>query len=254
PGAASAVGAGSGVAPGPGGGVGPAGTALSAGAGGSASATNPFGAPASGGPAPGELPGASAGSSPAAASPVATPAPGAANADCDLSGRWLVVQRDGISVPSPRVDQVIQAWLYYELRQDGAALRVEKGLDCGYRVLPLPPPPAPTLAATGDASAAWPGILANDTHTGRTGNVVPEAGTCRLHLDDEVSVRGATATYYADPSRPLPAPGSPPATPTTPGWEDWDGDGNPGISVRVESVLVRGQVHVASRERSVYDG
>lgn len=165
-----------------------------------------------------------------------------------------MLQRDGISVPSPRVDQVIQAWLYYEVQQDGAALRVTKGLDCGYRVLPLPPPPAPTLAATGDASAAWPGILANDTHRGRTGSFVSEGAGCRLHLDDEYSIRGATASYFSDPSRPLPAPGSPAATASTPGWEDWDGDGSPGITVKVDSVLVRGQVHVVSRERSVYDG
>jgi hypothetical protein len=186
------------------------------------------------------------------AGPVA--AGGAASAGCDLEGRWLVVQRDGINVPSPRVDQAIQSWLYYEVEQDGSALSVTKGLDCGYRVMPLPPPPAPTLAATGDASAAWPGILANDTHTGRTGSYVAEGSGCRLHLDDEFSIRGATAAYFEDPSRPLPAPGSPPASAGMPGWEDWDADGKPGITVKLDSVLVRGEVHVVSRERSVFDG
>lgn len=163
---------------------------------------------------------------------------GAASAGCDLEGRRLVVQRDGINVPSPRVDQAIQSWLYYEVQQDGSALTVIRGLDCGYRVMPLPPPPAPTLAATGDASAAWPGILANDTHTGRTGSFVAEGSGCRIHFDDEYSVRGATASYFEDPSRPLPAPGSPAATAGLPGWEDWDADGNPGITVKVDSVLV----------------
>lgn len=194
------------------------------------------------------------GASMAGSTPSSPASPGAASPDCDLEGRWLVVQRDGISVPSPRVDQAIQAWLYYEVQQEGSAVRVVKGLDCGYRVLPLPPPPAPTLAATGDASAAWAGILANDTHTGRTGSYTSEGSGCRLHFGDEFSIRGATASFYSDPSRPLPAPGSSAATPSAPGWEDWDGDGNPGITVRVESVLVRGQVHVVSRERSVYDG
>jgi hypothetical protein len=197
--------------------------------------------------------GGSTSSTPAATGGVGGGAPVSA-AECTVRGRWLVTQRNGVSVPSPRVDQALHSWFYYELEQSGPDLRVTKGLDCGYRLAPLPPPPAPTLAGSGDASGAWAGILQRDTHTGRTGRITVDGSECLLHLDTEYTIRGATASYYSDPARPLPASGLPAATATSPGWEDWDADGKPGITIRVDSVLVRGAVHIAGRESSVYDG
>jgi hypothetical protein len=43
------------------------------------------------------------------------------------------------------------------------------------------------------------------------------------------------------------------ATSTTPGWEDWDNDGNPGITMNVTG-LATGQIYIAIREWNLWSG
>ncbi len=167
--------------------------------------------------------------------------------DCSLNGRWLVAQR--VLATAIGQDQAAHNWFYYEIHQgSGGDLTVTKGLHCGFEVVKKT-----SLAASVDSSLAWPSILMHDTSTGRKGSMVKEGTQCHLKLDKEYVVRGATVSYYLDPATKMPdktmkADGS------KPGWEDWDGDGNPGISFKVTSALASGTLYVCQRDWTVYDG
>jgi hypothetical protein len=168
------------------------------------------------------------------------------DAECDFNGRWLVAQR--ILATAIGQDQAGHNWFYYEVQHQGQNLVVTKGLHCGYDVKPKT-----SLAATVDSSPAWPGILINDSSAGRKGTYVKSGSNCTLHFDKEYVVRGATVSHYSDPSVALPTKDQA-ASGTTPGWEDWDNDGNPGISLKVTSPLASGTLYTAQRDWTQYDG
>ena len=166
--------------------------------------------------------------------------------DCDLNGRWLIAQR--VLATAVGQEQAAFSWFYYQIHQEGAALTVQKGLHCGFEVVKKT-----SLAASVDSSGAWPALLERLRSTGRKGRFVKEDAGCRLHLEKEYVVRGASLPHYLDPTRPLPDR-SQPATGDAPGWEDWDGDGQPGLSYRVRSSLANGTLYVCQREWTEYDG
>jgi hypothetical protein len=172
------------------------------------------------------------------------PGPGAAA--CDLSGRWLVVQR--VLATAIGQQQAAHTWYYYEVEQRGADLLVRKGLHCGFDVIKKT-----ALAASVDSSGAWPAILQRNSSSGRRGRFLPEGDGCRLTLDKEYVVRGATLPAYLDPTRKLPDRAMM-AGAGVPGWEDWDGDGNPGISLKVSSSLASGTLYTCQRDWTAYDG
>jgi hypothetical protein len=172
--------------------------------------------------------------------------PGEAPGTCNLSGPWLVAQR--LLVTAAGQEQSAQTWFYYDLQQQGTALTVMRGLHCGYRVVKKSP-----LAANVDSSAAWPAFLARNSSAGRRGQVTTESGGCHVTLAREYVVRGATVPHYLNPAVALPdrtqAAGA-----GNPGWEDWDADGNPGISIRISSALASGTLFDCQREWTEYDG
>jgi hypothetical protein len=168
------------------------------------------------------------------------------DAECDLNGRWLVAQR--ILASAIGQDQASHNWFYLEVRHEGADLVVLKGLHCGYEVIKKT-----ALGADVDSSGAWAGILSHVGSTGRKGHYAKQGTTCHLSLDKEYVVRGATVGYYVDPANPLPSK-TQQAAGSTPGWEDWDGDGNPGISLKVNSAVASGVLYLAQRDWTVYDG
>jgi hypothetical protein len=170
----------------------------------------------------------------------------AQDAECDLNGRWLVAQR--VLASAIGQDQAAHNWFYYEIRHEGADLVVLKGLHCGYEVIKKT-----SLSAAVDSSGAWASFLEHDTSTGRTGTYVKEGSSCHLTLAKEYVVRGATVAYYDNPSNPLPGKADQ-ANGSTPGWEDWDGDGNPGISLKVSSTLASGVLYSCQRDWTNYDG
>jgi hypothetical protein len=165
--------------------------------------------------------------------------------ECDLRGRWLVSQRYVAEALSEK--QGSHSWFYLEVRQEGASITLQKGLHCGYNVTPIT-----ALGGKVDCSAAWPSFLAKNSSTGRQGTFVKSGSVCKLKLDREFTPRGVTLPYYLDPANVLPT-SSQPAQGTTPGWEDWDGDGNPGVTLNV-SGLASGQIYSAQRERTAYEG
>jgi hypothetical protein len=165
--------------------------------------------------------------------------------ECDLRGRWLVSQRYVAEALSEK--QGSHSWFYLEVRQEGASITVQKGLHCGYNVTPIT-----ALGGKVDCSAAWPSFLAKNSSAGRKGTFVKSGTVCKLKLDREFTARGVTLPYYLDPANALPTAGQP-AQGTTPGWEDWDGDGHPGVTLSV-SGLASGQIYSAQRERTSYEG
>jgi hypothetical protein len=165
---------------------------------------------------------------------------------CDLNGVWLVAQRE-LAVAIGQ-EQAAHNWFYYEVHQDGAELSVTKGLHCGYEVIAKT-----SLAANVDSSGAWSAFLTHNSSAGRKGSFVQEGASCHLVLDRQYVVRGATLPYYLDPTIPLPGPNEA-ANGTVPGWEDWDQDGHPGISLKVTSPLASGTLYTCQRDWTAYDG
>jgi hypothetical protein len=168
------------------------------------------------------------------------------DAECDLRGRWLVAQR--VLATAIGQEQAAHNWFYFEIRHEGADVLVLKGLHCGYEVIKKT-----ALSAAVDSSGAWPAFLKHNSSAGRRGQYVKQGSECKLTLDKEYVVRGATIAFYSDPQNPLPKKDQQ-ASPTAPGWEDWDGDGNPGISLKVSSSLASGTLYTVQRDWTRYEG
>ncbi len=164
---------------------------------------------------------------------------------CDLNGRWLVAQR--VLADAIGQTQASHNWFYYELRQDGTTVTVTQGLNCGFDVVHVTP-----LGADVDSSGAWPSILTHDNDAGRMGTMQATSTGCSVAFDKLYTVRGATQSFYDDPTQPLPS-ASQQAMGSTPGWEDWDGDGNPGITFDV-TAPTKGNLYVAQRDWTQYAG
>lgn len=157
---------------------------------------------------------------------------------CDLSGRWLSTVHKVTDALGQL--QYVHTYDYYEIEQQGPAFIVSKGLRCGDdgRGTGL-------FAATVDFSATWEAVRQRVSYAGRRGTSVEVAGGCEVALEPWYMVLGATLPHYLDPSIPLPSADEA-ATGASPGWEDWDEDGNPGITGQV-SGAVSGEVYVAPR-------
>ena len=177
--------------------------------------------------------------------PTGSAGPGAAGS-CDLNGRWLIAQR--VLATALGQQQAVHSWFYDEIEQKGANLIVTRGLHCGFVVVKKT-----SLAANVDSSGSWPMFLQKNSSTGRRGTYVKDGNGCRLVLETEYVVRGATVAAYRDPKLPLPTR-TEKATGTTPGWEDWDGDDQPGISLKVSSSLASGTLYTVQRDWTRYEG
>ena len=166
--------------------------------------------------------------------------------ECDLGGRWLVAQR--VLAAALGQVQASHNWFYYEIRHEGAELVVTRGLHCGFEVVKKS-----SLSASVDSSGGWPAFLLHNRSTGRRGSFIREGAGCRLRLEREYVVRGATVAHYSNPANPLPTR-TQKAEGQTPGWEDWDGDGNPGVSLVVSSSLASGTLYTCQRDWTEYAG
>lgn len=175
------------------------------------------------------------------------PAPGTGgdSGPCDLTGHWLISQRQ--IAQGLGVRQAGLWWYYYELEQSGGTITVKKGLVCGGEVRPVD-----LLAAAVEWSAAWPAITAKNSHAGRRGTVTSAGSDCMVSFERAYAVVGATTPYYADARNPLPSVDQK-GSGDTPGWEDWDGDGQPAVSLIV-SGIVTGTRYTALRAWNEWSG
>ena len=165
--------------------------------------------------------------------------------ECDMSGRWLVTQH--LVSDALGSLQYGHYFYYYEIDQEAAVLTVTKGLLCGYDSIG-----SGDFAATADFRAAWASTVSKVNLAGQTGTSTPQAAGCKVDFQKWYTVRGATVAYYKDPAKPLPSVFEQ-ATDSSPGWEDWDGDGNPGIT-GVVSGIVSGKIFVAPRMWTAMSG
>ncbi|HVZ30838.1 MAG TPA: hypothetical protein VG963_00345, partial [Polyangiaceae bacterium] len=162
-----------------------------------------------------------------------------------MRGAWLISQRtvaQGLGVK-----QAGLWWYYYELEQNGSELTVKQGLVCGAKVIPVD-----ILAAGVDWDAAWPTMVEKNSHAGRRGTAASTASGCNVSFERAYNVLGATTPYYADASHPLPTIDQQ-ASGDTPGWEDWDNDGHPAVSLHV-SGIVTGTRYTALRAWNEWSG
>jgi len=199
----------------------------------------------SGDNAPSVTAGSRAPSSPANPTPTAPSTPTPSTASCDLSGRWLCTLHyvtDGLGNL-----QYNHKYIYYEIEQSGDAFTVKKGMQCGNDTIA-----GGAFAIMGNFSAAWPALMRKVVYAGRAGTSVKAASGCKIELAKMYTVLGATVPHYLDPSVPLPT-AEEKATDAKPGWEDWDGDGNPGVT-GVLSGTVSGKIFVATREWTLLTG
>lgn len=164
---------------------------------------------------------------------------------CSLTGRWLVTVH--YVTDSLGQLQYCHTYLYYDIEQTADSLVVKKGLHCGDDAVA-----SGDLAANIDFSKSWTAVAGHVVHAGRKGTSVAAGDGCKVDLEKMYTVRGATIPYYLDPSKPLPSAENP-AMGSTPGWEDWDMDGNPGVSGNITGV-VSGTIFVAPRQWTQMSG
>jgi hypothetical protein len=173
--------------------------------------------------------------------------PEATTTVCDLTGRWLATEREVAN--GLGAQEATHIWYYLEISQSGSQARITKGLNCGGNIRPIS-----AVGANSDYPKLWPALLTHDTQTGRTATstTMSSGGGCSVSFDKRYMVMGATVPFYEDPNQMLPT-SSQQATASSPGWEDWDQDGNPGYTVNVTG-FVTGQVYLATRGWSVWSG
>jgi hypothetical protein len=171
--------------------------------------------------------------------------PAAGSAGCDLTGRWIVTYHlvnDALGEP-----QYTHYYHYFEIDQQGDTFTVTKGALCDYDSVGVG-----AFAATSSFSGARDVVAERVNYSGRKGSSVVDPGGCKIDFDEWFTVIGASTPYYLDPDVALPS-AEEMASGDTPGWEDWDEDGNPGITGQV-SGIVTGKVFVAPRLRTSFGG
>jgi hypothetical protein len=103
-----------------------------------------------------------------------------------------------------------------------------------------------------DDQDAWPSYTMHPAYEGRKGTVQKASGGCMVAVDKDATIRGATVAAYRDPSVALPKLDQE-AAGGAPGWEDWDEDGQPGVTLNI-SGLATGKLYAVTRNWTAYSG
>jgi hypothetical protein len=176
---------------------------------------------------------------------------------CDLTGKWIATQRSLQDAVGGMVVQSGHSWSYWEFEQRNSQAVVKKVLQCGEEVKDHSVTGLGTQVTS--TQALWDGMtLNNKVLDGKaTYGPVPGSEQCQLQIDKCAVVRGATFSYFSafgaggfthpfDETMQT-AQGS------TPGSEDWDNDGNPGVTYHV-SGIANGDIYMAQRDLAEYKG
>lgn len=164
---------------------------------------------------------------------------------CDLTGRWLVVQRSVEGAIG--VEAAVRNWMYFEFSQSGQDVTATRGLDCGFDSVPLS-----AVSGSADLHKSWPTITQKNQMAGRKATIQSTSSGCTVSFPTYVSVYGSTVPYYRDTSHAMPGTNDK-ASGSTPGWEDWDADGNPGITYNISGIAT-GQVFYTTRMTNTWSG
>ena len=157
---------------------------------------------------------------------------------CDLSGRWLATLHYVTDALGQL--QTVHSYTYYEIERQGDGYAITKGLHCGDEALA-----EGVFAVQVDFRSAWDSVVGRISYAGRAVSSVQTTAGCAVRFGKWYIVRGASYPHYTDPSIPMPTVEQP-ASGSTPGWEDWDGDGQPGVTGQL-SGTVAGKIFVAPR-------
>jgi hypothetical protein len=183
---------------------------------------------------------------------------------CDLTGYWIAVQHSVVNALMFKEIGIVD--YYYDLTQTGTTVKVNHGLHCGFTVVKSPD----NLAGGGDSvslPSAGPALIARQdegmaygSQPARTGTMTMTSSGCQFHLNKYYTIRGATLGYFDDPSKAMSATmsvasgcGANFSSCTTPGSEDWDNDGNPGITLSVAGTAT-GNIYASERDFSEFYG
>ncbi len=164
---------------------------------------------------------------------------------CDLTGRWIASDHQVLN--GLGAQEAAHVWYYFELTQNGDVGSITKGMDCGENVSAIS-----AVGANETSTKAWPAYQAKIVLAGRKFTSTASGSGCTVTFDKAYQVIGATVPYYLDPSTTMPT-ASQQATGSTPGWEDWDNDGNPGVTQN-STGLVTGQLYLAARRSTIWSG
>jgi hypothetical protein len=157
---------------------------------------------------------------------------------CDLTGRWIMTERSMSNGAGAK--QLTNTWFYVELSQDGDQTTMVNTLMCGGKTTGLSP-----IIVTMDDSKAWPAYMEHAQYDGRKGRSAESGSGCSVSFEKRAFVRGATPAAYDDLSQQLPT-AEQEASDTVPGWEDWDNDGSPGVTMKI-SGTIQGTLSVVAR-------
>ncbi len=158
-----------------------------------------------------------------------TEPPPTGSGPCDLSGRWIMTEHN--QSVAYGAEQVSLGMLYVEITQQGAALTVSRSMLCGTSTNEAKNP-AQLFAVAMEDSRSWPAYQKQVNYDGRKGTSSEANGGCNVSFEKAPLVKGMTVATYKDEGVALPT-AQQMASGATPGWEDWDGDGQPGITMTV---------------------
>jgi len=169
------------------------------------------------------------------------------DSDCDMTGYWAVRETNYACDALFHNTQTTSQWYLFQIVQSGAGFEIVADIDCGAHV---------TGSATVDYTlpslrgAMYLNPMDGSTpHGRRHGTSSATAGGCAASLDRWYLVEGVTTDYLpadfsAKPSldslRPLPSvkdPTAPLTVSDVPGATDPDGDGFPGIAIRLAGIV-----------------
>jgi hypothetical protein len=168
---------------------------------------------------------------------------GATSAQCDMTGVWIeaeVAFAEALSAQQTTVN-----WIYYDIVQHGDRFIAQKSLNCGLKVSGTT-----TVTLRDDAMEAL--ALKNSSSLGRQGTfkLSADGQSCDFAIDRTYNLRGATKDRFltdwwvmGDPALDLAKFPMLPKEPAN-GMEDWDNDGNPGITL----VTSFGERYVSQRD------
>jgi hypothetical protein len=179
------------------------------------------------------------------------------NNGCDLTGRWIATQRTLNEALFGAVVQSGHSWIYWEFDQRADQATIKKVLQCGEEVKDRST--SGLGAQITSSQAVWDGLTRNNKVTSAKATYAPQSGSeqCALAVEKMAVVRGATFSYFGafnDNGFMHPIDESmQPAQGSTPGWEDWDNDGNPGVTYHVSGIAT-GDVYMVQRDLLEYSG
>jgi hypothetical protein len=177
--------------------------------------------------------------------------------DCDITGKWIATQRTLNEALGGVVLQSGHAWTYWEFEQHDTQAVVKKLLQCGEEIKDRST--SGLGAQVSSTQALWDGLTRNNKVLDEKASYAPVPGSkqCQLHIDKIPVVRGATFPYFSafDANgfvHPI-EDAVQQAQGSTPGWEDWDNDGHPGVTYHVSGIAT-GDLYMVQRDLVEYNG